>query len=84
MSLKGLADSTPEPGETAVIQIAFSSGTGSGGGHHLCRDNVAVRAMKTPVRAPQSWRFGYFGTTAANVGSTADDFDADADGESNL
>lgn len=42
LDLSGLADSTLSPGETAIIQIAFSNGTGSGGGHHLFLDNVAV------------------------------------------
>lgn len=42
LSLSGLADHTLGAGESAVIQIAFSNGTGSGGGHHLFLDNVAV------------------------------------------
>lgn len=42
ISLAGLADNTLAVGESATIQIAFSAGTGSGGGHHLFVDNVAV------------------------------------------
>lgn len=42
IDLTGLADSTLEVGGTAIIQIAFSSGTGSGGGHHLFLDNLAL------------------------------------------
>lgn len=42
LDLSGLADRTLAPGETAILQIAFSNGTGSGGGHHLFLDNVAV------------------------------------------
>jgi hypothetical protein len=41
IDLTGLPDHTLAPGESAVIQIAFSNGTGSGGGHHLFLDNVA-------------------------------------------
>lgn len=42
IDLSGLADTTLEVGGTAIIQLAFSSGTGSGGGHHLFLDNVAL------------------------------------------
>ncbi|MFC7335940.1 DUF5060 domain-containing protein [Haloferula chungangensis] len=42
IDLTGLADSTLEVGGSVVFQLAFSSGTGSGGGHHLFVDNVAV------------------------------------------
>ncbi|MBK1826572.1 PEP-CTERM sorting domain-containing protein [Haloferula rosea] len=42
ISLTGLADNTLAPGETAIIQLAFSSGTGAGGGHHLFVDNVGI------------------------------------------
>jgi hypothetical protein len=41
IDMTGLADHTLAPGESAVIQVAFSNGTGSGGGHHLFVDNVA-------------------------------------------
>jgi hypothetical protein len=41
IDMTGLSDHTLAPGESAVIQIAFSNGTGSGGGHHLFLDNVA-------------------------------------------
>lgn len=41
IDLSGLADHTLASGESAVIQISFSNGTGSGGGHHLFLDNVA-------------------------------------------
>lgn len=42
IDLTGLADSTLEVGGTAIIQLVFSSGTGSGGGHHLFLDNIAL------------------------------------------
>ena len=42
IDLTGLADSTLEVGGTAIIQLAFSDGSGSGGGHHLFLDNVAL------------------------------------------
>ncbi len=83
VSLLGLADSTLEPGEAAVLQIAFSSGTGSGGGHHLFLDNVAVSGITTALTPIQSWRSDYFATTE-NAGTAADNYDADFDGESNL
>ena len=41
IDMSGLADHTLAVGESAVIQIAFSNGTGNGGGHHLFVDNVA-------------------------------------------
>ena len=40
IDMSGLADHTLAVGESAVIQIAFTGGTG-GGGHHLFVDNVA-------------------------------------------
>lgn len=48
LALSGLADSTLEVGGTAIIQIAFSNGTGSGGGHHLFLDNVAISGNVVP------------------------------------
>ena len=48
LDLTGLADHTLAAGETAIIQIAFSNGTGSGGGHHLFLDNVAVSGSLVP------------------------------------
>lgn len=42
IDLSGLADMTLDSGETAIIQVAFTNGTGSGGGHHLFIDNIAV------------------------------------------
>jgi hypothetical protein len=41
IDMSGLVDHTLGSGESAVIQIAFSGGIGSGGGHHLFLDNVA-------------------------------------------
>lgn len=84
ISLIALADSTLEVNGTAVLRITFSSGTGSGGGHHLFLDNVAVSG--TPKSLPselESWRLEAFGTLE-NSGLAANDFDADNDGESNL
>jgi len=50
LDLTGLADSTLAAGETAIIQLAFSDGEGSGGGHHLFLDNVAVSAVPNTDR----------------------------------
>ncbi|MGJ8696584.1 MAG: hypothetical protein ACSHYF_09720 [Verrucomicrobiaceae bacterium] len=83
LDLTGLADATLEPGETVVLQLAFSSGAGSGGGHHLFVDNVAVSGVTDPMTALQSWRMAHFGTTE-NTGMAADGFDANGDGEVNL
>ncbi len=52
LDLTGLADHTLAVGESAVIQIAFSSGTGSGGGHHLFLDNVAFSGNVSTVPEP--------------------------------
>jgi hypothetical protein len=49
LDLAFLADHTLDAGESAVIQLAFSSGTGSGGGHHLFLDNVAVSGVPEPA-----------------------------------
>jgi len=54
LSLAGLADNTLAAGESATIQIAFSSGTGSGGGHHLFLDNVAISGDFAVVPEPTS------------------------------
>ncbi len=40
--LTGLADNVLAPGESADFLLSFSSGTGSGGGHDLWVDNVAI------------------------------------------
>ena len=49
-----LADNILEPGGTAIIQIAFSDGTGSGGGHHLFVDNIGISLVGNsgPPSAP--------------------------------
>lgn len=83
VDLSGLADSTLAPGESAVIQLRFSSGTGSGGGHHLFVDNVAISGVTTSTSGLQGWRLEHFGTDE-NAGVAADEFDADGDGEINL
>lgn len=83
ISLTDLADHTLAPGEVAIIQIVFSNGTGSGGGHHLFLDNVAVSGVSSGLTALQSWRLEHFGTEE-NSGVAADTFDANGDGESNL
>lgn len=54
LSLAGLADNTLANGESAIIQIAFSNGTGSGGGHHLFLDNVAISGTVVPEPATLS------------------------------
>lgn len=54
LSLAGLADHTLAVGESAMIQIAFSSGTGAGGGHHLFLDNVAVSGDAVTIPEPSS------------------------------
>lgn len=51
LDLSGLADHTLAVGESAEIQIAFSNGTGSGGGHHLFLDNVAFSSLEIPEPA---------------------------------
>jgi hypothetical protein len=48
ISLAGLADFTLDAGETAIFQLEFTSGTGSGGGHHLFLDNVAISGALVP------------------------------------
>lgn len=83
LDLSSLADSTLESGGSAVIRLSFSSGTGSGGGHHLFVDNVAFSGATVSLSALESWRQEFFGTTE-NAGSAANDFDADGDGENNL
>jgi len=83
LNLKDLADSTLESGEEVVLRIAFTSGTGSGGGHHLFLDNVAVSGSTVPPTGIEAWRFEHFGTTD-NAGIAADNFDVNGDGESNL
>lgn len=83
LDLSRLADSTLESGGSAVIRIAFSSGTGSGGGHHLFVDNVAISGVTTALTPQQAWRFEHFGTIEA-TGTAADSYDANFDGESNL
>ena len=83
LSLIGLADSRLEPGESAVIQIAFSSGAGSANGHHLFVDNVAISGITTALTPQQAWSFEHFGTTE-NTGTAADSYDANFDGENNL
>jgi len=83
VSLLGLADSTLDARGTVVIKITFSSGTGSGGGHHLFLDNVAVSGVLSPVNELQNWRYEYFGTVE-NIGTAANSYDANFDGESNL
>ena len=45
INLSVLADHTLAVGESAVIQITFTGGTGSGGGHHLFIDNVAFSGV---------------------------------------
>jgi hypothetical protein len=42
IDMTGLADHTLAAGESVVLEIAFSNGTGSGGGHHLFVDNIAL------------------------------------------
>lgn len=54
ISLAGLADNTLAIGESAVFQIAFSNGTGSGGGHHLFLDNVAFSGDLSVIPEPSS------------------------------
>lgn len=83
ISLTGLADHTLAPGEVTIVQIAFSNGTGSGGGHHLFLDNVALSGVTTQLSGIQAWRSEHFGTNE-NTGVAADTFDANGDGESNL
>ena len=62
ISLTGLADRTLDPGEVAIIQIAFSDGSGSGGGHHLWVDNIAFTGSIVPVPEPSAALLGLLGT----------------------
>ncbi|MDB4271581.1 PEP-CTERM sorting domain-containing protein [Akkermansiaceae bacterium] len=48
ISLLGLTDNILDAGEQAILQIEFTSGTGSGGGHHLFLDNIAVSGDVVP------------------------------------
>ena len=52
LDLSALADHTLETGESAIVQIAFSNGTGSGGGHHLFLDNVGFSGNFSAVPEP--------------------------------
>ena len=54
IDLTGLADHTLAVGETAIIQIVFSDGTGSGGNHDLFLDNLAVSGAFMNVPEPSS------------------------------
>jgi len=54
IDLSTLADHTLAAGESAVIRIDFTGGTGSGGGHHLFLDNVAFSGDFIPVPEPSS------------------------------
>jgi hypothetical protein len=81
-SLAGLADNVLGPGESASFLLAFSSGTGSGGGHHLFIDNVAVTGVRS-YTAIQTWRVSHFGTPD-NSGDGADDADPNSDDEENF
>jgi hypothetical protein len=47
VDMMSLADHTLADGESVVIQIEFTNGTGSGGGHHLFLDNVAFSTVIT-------------------------------------
>ena len=60
VSLASLADNTLATGETAIIQVAFSSGTGSGGGHHLFLDNLAVSGVQVSA-IPEPGSLALFG-----------------------
>ena len=57
ISFAGLADRTLAVGESAIIQIAFSNGTGSGGGHHLFLDNVGISGQISAIPEPTSLAF---------------------------
>lgn len=84
LDLVRLADSTLEAGGTVVFRITFTNGTGSGAGHHLFLDNVAISGtLNAQMTELQSWRLAHFGTIENN-GIAADRFDANSDGESNL
>jgi hypothetical protein len=54
LPLTGLADNVLEVGGTAIIQVAFSNGTGSGSGHHLFLDNVAISGSVSVIPEPSS------------------------------
>jgi len=48
ISFAALADHTLAIGESATIQIAFTGGTGTGGGHHLFVDNIGFSSVPEP------------------------------------
>ncbi len=50
-SLLGLADNILEVGGSVDFLLAFSSGTGAGGGHDLWIDNVAITAVEDLIPA---------------------------------
>ena len=62
ISLAGLADHTLDAGEVAIIQIAFSDGSGTGSGHHLWVDNIAFTGSIVPVPEPSAALLGLLGT----------------------
>jgi hypothetical protein len=61
-SLAGLADHTLANGESAEIRVTFSGGTGTGSGHHLFVDNVAISGEIVPVPEPSAALLGLLGT----------------------
>lgn len=84
VNLVALADSTLESGGTVTIRITFSNGTGSGSGHHLFLDNVAVSGtLISGPTALQNWRLEHFGTIE-DSGISANQSDANFDGENNF
>lgn len=54
ISLTGLADYVLGSGESVQFLLAFSSGTGAGGGHHLFVDNFGISTVPVigPVEPP--------------------------------
>jgi len=64
IDLSFLADNTLAAGESTTIQIAFSNGTGSGGGHHLFLDNLAVSGDFVTIPEPSSILLLGFGALA--------------------
>lgn len=52
--LGGSADLTLEAGGSVQLLLAFSDGSGSGGGHHLFVDNVALSGTVAPIPEPSA------------------------------
>ena len=60
ISLAALADFTLAAGESAVLQVVFSDGSGSGPGHHLWVDNIGFSGAVVPEPSTYALLGGLF------------------------